>query len=179
MDCEYRQRLNAFHDGELPELEARLMRRHVETCAACASELAEMREVSRAFDAFASRDLSKIGYARAHRAADDAAKAATKSSSAVLHVAGLLTTMAASVLIVASAWLWDAPAPPTPVVDPRMLVVAPRPAPEWERVAMTLDVRSLPEFVADPLDRSMLADVRSVGAADADVAEWMLQNLSR
>ena len=88
-------------------------------------------------------------------------------------VAGILTGLAASVLVVASAWLWEAPAPAT---GRARVVFAPAPAAEWERVAMTLDAGPLngvpgPPAGTDFPGRTVLADAR--------LADWMLQNLSR
>jgi hypothetical protein len=76
----------------------------------------------------------------------------------------VLTALAASVLVIASAWLWDAPP-----ADALPAPVAVMPAPEWERVAMTLDTEPLPGLGPDVPGRTVLADAR--------LAEWMLQNL--
>ena len=56
MDCEYRTRLDAFHDGELPPAAAREVERHLETCPVCAAELAEIREVADSFGGMAQGD---------------------------------------------------------------------------------------------------------------------------
>jgi anti-sigma factor RsiW len=165
MDCEYRERLNAFHDGELSPPAVRELSRHLETCPACAMELAEIREIARAFSDLAAEDISPAGVARAHEAAD---AAASELGSPVLRIMGLLAGLAASVLVIASAWLWAGPAPEPP--QPQV-VLLPAPTPEWERVAMTMEVGPLTGETPDIPGRPMLADAR--------LADWMLQNLSR
>jgi anti-sigma factor RsiW len=171
MDCEYRQRLSAYHDGELPGAAMREMDLHVETCVACAAELEEIREVSRSFSEMAAEDLSSAAMARAHAVAEGAA---AELGSPVLRVAGLLTALAASVLLVGSAWLRE---PPAGDGQPSKVAVAPAPAPEWERVAMTLDAGPIPiiQDTPDTPGRIILADA----GRDARFANWVLQNLHR
>jgi anti-sigma factor RsiW len=171
MECKYRERLSAFHDGELPEAAARELERHVAECAACAAELAEMRELSRSFADLGREDMTPSGLARAHQAAD---AAADDLASPVLRVAALLTAVAASVLLIGSAWLSEVPTGgPRP---PQLLAVMPAPAPEWERVAMTLDASPLTGEVPGTSAGLVLA---TAPPADARLADWMLQNLSR
>jgi anti-sigma factor RsiW len=53
MDCrESRERLTAFHDGELPPAEAETMAQHVASCPACASELDDLRGTVALLDAW-------------------------------------------------------------------------------------------------------------------------------
>ena len=172
MDCQHRARLSAFYDGELPGHAAREVRLHVETCPWCAAELEEIRELSGAFRELAEERPPVAVLRRAREAADAAADAAARvavdarrAGPPVLRVAGALTALAASVLVIASAWLSDAP-PPNPL-PPAAVSVAPAPA--WERVAMTLNAGPLPGEITDDPGRTALADAR--------LANWMLQNL--
>ena len=81
-----------------------------------------------------------------------------------------MAALAASVLVVASAWLWALPGqggrPP-----PRLATRAPAlaPAAEWERLAMNLEAEPLPGEAPQSPERQMLADAR--------LAEWVLRNL--
>jgi anti-sigma factor RsiW len=165
MDCQYRVRLDAYHDGELPANAARELERHLETCPACEAELAEMRELSRSFGLFASECMSRASLERAHGLAE---AAGYELRSPVLRIAGLLTGLAASVLVISSAWLWLAPAGD---IRPSQVVVAPARMPEWERVAMTMEARPLPGETPETHAGPMLADAR--------LADWMLQNLGK
>src|SRR5689334_9013498 len=96
MDCEYRTRLSAFHDGELCGRAAREVRLHLVTCAWCAAELSEIREVSRSFGRLAAERVPPGLFRRGHEAAEAAARGASSGSnsgsrSRVLRVAGVLT----------------------------------------------------------------------------------------
>ena len=75
----------------------------------------------------------------------------------------LLGTLAASVLIISSAWLMELS---QPVASPTIVLT--RPAQPWERMAMTLR--------AEPLLPQQ--DDNIAQFADAELAEWMLQRLS-
>jgi anti-sigma factor RsiW len=166
MDCDYRVCLDAFQDGELEEAAAREVERHLESCPACAEEMAEIREVSRSFGPMARDMMSRAALARAHAAAE---AAASELASPLPRVAGLLTGLAASVLVVVSAWLWEAPV--VRVQPPQVEVASSAPAAEWERVAMTLDAAPSAGEAPDVTPRPTLADAR--------LADWMLRNLSR
>jgi anti-sigma factor RsiW len=169
MDCKYRELLNAYHDGELRPDAIMQLELHLKSCQSCAAELAEISEVSQAFAGFAREPLSADALAEAHANADSAV---SDSPSPVLRMAGLLTALAASILIIASAWLREMPAPD---LGSQQITVAPSPMPEWERVAMTLDTGPLSEETPQP-GQPVLAEVRP---AEARLADWMLQNLSR
>jgi anti-sigma factor RsiW len=181
MDCPHRKRLDAYHDGELGDAETRDLERHLETCTSCAAELDEIHKVSEAFAGLVPTDVSPGAMARAHAAAEDAFEqaAAAEGRRLLVRVAGVLTGLAASVLVVASAWLLEPPAAPTGNVD---VAVAPRPArgpaAEWERIAMTLDAGPLLSDSPDAPGRLALAAVASDGD-EGRVADWMLRSLNR
>jgi anti-sigma factor RsiW len=164
MNCLYGASLDAYYDGELSADAAQELEEHVATCPACLADLEEIREVSRAFEKLGAEGPSASALTRAHQAAESAVAGAP---SPVLRVAGTLASLAASVLVIASAWLWESSGE---VVQPRPVsVTLPAPVPEWERVAMTLEPGPLPEGVPDSPERQMLADVRC--------ADWMLRNM--
>ena len=160
-DCRFQSRLNAFHDGELDEASARQFEMHLKSCATCPAELESLREVSRQFRQLPDTTISPARVSRIHAAVDEANEPAN-----ILRLAGLLSGLAASVLIVATAWMFESP---TPARAPRLLVIGNPPAAEWEHVATTLEVRPLPQENWPAQRTPMLADART--------ADWMLRNL--
>ncbi|MDB5292633.1 MAG: hypothetical protein JWL69_3874 [Phycisphaerales bacterium] len=44
--CEYSLRVNAYHDGELPDAQRREVEEHLAACPACAAELEQLRGFS-------------------------------------------------------------------------------------------------------------------------------------
>lgn len=183
MDCPHRHRLNAYHDAELDDAESRALERHLATCTACTAELEEIRDLSRLFAGLAESEISQAAMTRAHASADHASEQAESTAQGrrlLVRVAGALTAVAASVLVVASAWLVVPPATPTPIGH---LAVGPRPAPapaaEWERIAMTLDAGPLLTDSPVAPGRIALAAAVSDSGDDMRVAEWMIRNLSR
>ena len=94
-----------------------------------------------------------------HQAIDDQ----PQPQANLLWIGGILSGLAASALIIASAWLMETPtpkAPPTPVA-----LMAEHGS--WEQVAVS--DRGLQELPSGLWDQPMLADART--------AEWMVQNL--
>src|SRR3954464_7322427 len=49
VDCEFRVRLDAYHDGELSPAERSDLQAHLQGCPSCAAELAAIRTISGAF----------------------------------------------------------------------------------------------------------------------------------
>jgi anti-sigma factor RsiW len=170
--CEFNSRLDAFHDRELDATAAAAVAEHVRHCPACADALEQLQRVSTLFshdrEESAAAEVSAAEILSIHAAVDR--QIAGRSLSPVdrnfWRTAGMLSALAASVLIIASAWLWE-----TPAARPHSGAVASA-GPAWERVATTLDVDPLPQVNADPLiDRSAVAD------AHMDVTDWMLAKL--
>lgn len=154
-DCEFRSRVAALYDGELDPPDSNEVERHVETCVACAAELHRLRQVGRMFDAIADEPLSDAAVARIHRAVD---QADVEAPLGILRIALVLTALAASVVVIGSAWLWEAPAAGTPIRP--TVSIRRSAASDWERVAVTLDPGPLPQTSYDPGDRTRLADLR-------------------
>lgn len=165
-DCEYRSRLDAFHDGELDAPAHERFERHLASCSACAAEVRELRRVARMFDAMAEEPMSVSALARVHRAVD---QVEDEPPLGILRIAAVLTALAASVLVIGSAWLYEAPG--TGTQPPRVVVYHPQPTAAWERVALTLEPDRLPRTAWEVGDRTRLAE------ADARLAHWMLDNL--
>jgi hypothetical protein len=162
MECTNLHRLSALHDGQLSNVEAEALRAHVRECSQCAAALDDMSNLSLWFDDLRYCSMSTVGMMRAHCAANEAADA-NGSRYATIRIAGLLTGLAASIAVIAAAWMFDDARPAAP---PAAIVARVAVASEWERIAITLDVG--PAAVDDqPL------------LADAAVADWMVRNLNR
>lgn len=108
LQCEFQQRLNAYHDGELDERARREVEAHAHACEGCAAQLAAMRQLSglirsgararAAADAPRPEEL-----ARMHGAVSRVAREARDRP--LLRIAGGLSAVAASVLIISGVWL--------------------------------------------------------------------------
>ena len=176
MECDQTQRLNAFHDGELSARDAAEVVRHLEACSACRAELETLQRMSRVFAALPTPSISAAALSRAHAlvdrvaSLDSMADAEPAVDSSVRRMAFALTSLAASILIIATAWMFVGD-PGETNAQPQIAIVQ---QPQWERVAMTLraDRFDLPE--GSPTQ--MLADASS---NDARVADWMIRSLSR
>ena len=66
--CEKSPRLDAYHDGELPQGACREMEAHLAACAACAAELQEIRALSQALRSAPLPDLSQDARQRLNHA---------------------------------------------------------------------------------------------------------------
>ncbi len=169
--CGTEFRLDAYHDGELDAEERSRVAEHVQGCAACAEALEQMRRMTLLLGGerhSATEDVSQDEIARLHAAVDrEANRSAFQIDRSFWRTAVVLSGLAASVLIIASAWLMETPAPRTHVATQPIGPEAP-----WERYAMTLRADPLPYAgpEANP-DQSALAD------AHANMTSWMLDNL--
>ena len=164
-DCPYRSRLDAYHDGELDADAQEQFQSHLMACAACAAELRQMQRVSGLFNEMADEPMSGAAVARVHDAVD---AVEDEPSLGIGRIAAVLTALAASVLIVGSAWLWDAPGRPvrSPLVAGRIV-----PTPAWERVAMTLRTDPLARTPWEVNDRTRLA-------YENRLTRWMVRDLT-
>ena len=162
-DCEFHLHLSAYHDRELDAETSRRIESHLAVCPACLAELAGMRDlstrISAAVDGGRTGEIAPRESARIHLAVDRAGEDAPLSMP-LLRTAGLLTALAASILIISGVWLLE-----TRTAQGDMAVRVPvgqsvALAPDWERVATTLR--------ADPRagENSMFYAI-----------DWMLNNL--
>jgi anti-sigma factor RsiW len=158
------QLLSAFADGELPAGDTARVEAHVRECAACAMNLARIRESSRLLREYPFEDLTGDELRLAHDAIDAAA------DRPVLRLGFTLGVIAASVLVVSCAWLIELRAPRRQARDTTMSVATSAQVPQWERMAMTLR--------ADPLPHPNEDTTRFAGAQPAvEHADWMLTGL--
>ncbi len=162
--CEFLPRIDAYHDGELDSASAAEVEQHLTLCAICQSELRELRELSSLAKNIGSSGVSPVGMARIHRAIDDE----QESAPSVLRIAGMLTGLAASILIIGSAWLWETP---PAHANGRDIIVISSPEQPAMNLAMNLEpALPLPRSPWEVQDQQMIADAR--------LADWMVEGLS-
>ena len=100
-ECEYGQRLSAYHDGEVTPKERQAIEDHLGGCPACAAELKRLRRLSGAFASSGRPQLSPEAAARLHRTVDRLSMADLERT------ARTLLAVAASILVVCGVWLWQ------------------------------------------------------------------------
>lgn len=105
-ECPSNSILQAYHDGQTSAERTREAERHVATCAACAAELARLRDLSALFHGARPEPIRPGELARLHEALDEAADGQDRR---VLRLAVGLSAVAASILIISTAWLYDGP----------------------------------------------------------------------
>ncbi len=160
--CDFQSRLGAYHDGELDPATAVRVEQHLAGCESCRAELQDLRELSALAKTVGAEGMSPIGIARVHQSVD------AESGSSVLRIAGLLTGLAASVLVIGSAWLWETPE--TRTRGQEIVVIDPVGEPNMT-LAMTLaPTAPLPHSPWEVRDQQMLADAR--------LADWMVEGLT-
>lgn len=163
--CISQPQLEAFHDGELNPSQAKAVAEHLQSCTRCSAELAEIRRISALMagdHSIDSQEMTDIELERLHVAVDQVI-ARTRRMSEPFPMLKALTMLAASLLIIGMAWLAEVPAA-KPIPQPAMLAGAP----EWEKVAMTLQV--------DP-PAPGIGTTGMAAKENEDLAGWLLQNL--
>lgn len=150
------QLLSAYLDDELDAANRARVEEHVVSCPTCAAELKSLRDASQLMSQVTVQPLSRQELDRLHDAIDASA------DQSILRLGLTIGALAASVLVISCVWLAQ-------LTAPAQIRVASTPAPAWERMAMTLR----PEPLV-PLD-----DRGAVQLADAQLADWMLLNLSQ
>jgi len=159
--CPFQSRLSAYHDGELDAATAAQVEAHLPACDACRAELEEIAELSALANQIGAEGISQSALKNIHRSLD------AEQRLSILRVAGVLTALAASVLIVGLVWLREIP---TSHSMPSQIVVPTRDSQAWENVALNFQVDPLPH------DRWEVRDPQ--GLADARVVDWMLRGLN-
>jgi len=165
--CISQPQLEAFHDGELDPSAAKVVAEHLQSCARCTAELAEIRRISSLLSGASagkgdSSEMTDIELDRLHVAIDQVISRSRRETEP-FPLLKALTALAASMLIIGMAWLAEVPVA-KPIVQPTMLAGAP----DWEKVAMTLQV--------DP-PAPGIGTTGMAARQDEDLAGWLLQNL--
>jgi hypothetical protein len=190
-DCSFHPQINAYHDGELDGATARLVSEHLSTCAACREELAVVEGISRLFVAKTHSQMLPLELARLHQRLDGAADRGVGKRPAemdFLRTAGMLSALAASIMVISGVWLAEFPSRHAAALSPGVAVVPasdrislPANIPDWERTALRLRVEPLPVMDNSPQNNQIgLADAGSIGDSlvDSQVADWMVANLT-
>ena len=156
-ECPFQSRLSALHDGELDAETSRRLEDHLASCESCKDTLAGIRAVSRLLNTPGTGRLSQMGLARLHATADAASK-----RRGIFPLARTIIAVAASILIIAGAWLTEMP---TTTAGRAGVVIHPQPKAEWERLASGEKLN---------LPRGMGNDT---GMARARFSDWMVDSL--
>ena len=193
--CVFHPQISAYHDGELDSQAATRFADHLAQCPACSEELASLEKISALFSELPQKRMYPIELARLHTNLDKAA-ASRPAESDFLRTAGLLSALAASILIISSVWLLEIPSrhgvPLSPGGTPlpaSEFTGLPPNTPDWERTALTLQVEPFPlneGGTALPgenqgIPQVGLADAHSMSdnSVDAQMADWMVNGLGR
>jgi anti-sigma factor RsiW len=153
--CSYQSSLDAYHDGQSPSELAREIEQHLPACAACSAELGRLLELSQLLRTARPEAIHADELARVHQAVEGV------EDRGVIRLVTGLSAVAASILIISGAWLYDGPRPNT------MQIARPTvPEQTWERMAS-----------AGQID--VPVDVPQVGTAlddrtQRDTADWMV-----
>ena len=150
LQCPYKSCLDRYHDGELARDVSRDLERHLLVCEDCVQDLRAIRETSRALAQWQPQAMRPDELKRIHAGLD------RQEDQSLYRFGVAMAAIAASVLIVSTAWLYDVPRPAVPVVSR-----IEQPEPGWERLAATLQVEP-------PVDSPQ------TGLADRDTADWMI-----
>jgi anti-sigma factor RsiW len=154
-DCDL-QLLSAYIDGELLPADRDHLEAHLRNCPDCARELDQLRDISGSLRAYDFQELDARELSRVHQAIDQAA------DQPILRIGLALSAIAASILVVGSAWLVELPSRSTIASTPA-LSSAP-----WEQMAMTLSPGPLVQSGGDEIQ-----------LARADFTDWMLDSLRK
>jgi anti-sigma factor RsiW len=168
-ECPFQSRLSAFHDHELDAETAEKLESHLAGCPACNEQLLGIRAVSRLFREAPSGRMSQFGVSRLHAVAETAAKRRD-----VFPMFKMLTAVAASIFVIAGAWLVESPGQTQgthPVVlDPMV------DAPIWEKLA-TGGRLELPREMGQPSDVAKGPD--SQDRSRLHFQDWMIESLKQ
>ena len=134
-ECSFQLLIDAFHDRESDRDTTAKVERHFAECTVCAAYLASLRDLSaRISIAAGSHGMNQTETARLHQAVTNAGHDESVSLP-LFRTMGLLTALAASVLVVCGVWLLDTKSPDFNAALSGNASMAL--APEWERVATT------------------------------------------
>lgn len=121
-----KDRLGAYHDGELSETEAAEVEAHVRQCPPCAQELKQLRRLSLVLGRIELPEPSQQLMARLHDAVESEGEDVL-----VLRFVRRVTSVAAAVLIAGAVWLVAAQQSTTPGTTIATGTM------DWETVATT------------------------------------------
>jgi anti-sigma factor RsiW len=141
--CEYTNRIEAYHDGEVVGDARAAIEAHLLSCNGCSAELARLDALSSLLAKSIQPKLSQMSLHRLHRQVDAA------MDSGLLRLGWTMSGIAAGLLLVASVWMTRVkPAAPTEAA-----------APPWVGVSLVADTDpNVREAAATPAAQWYLAD---------------------
>src|SRR5258706_4804707 len=103
-ECDFHPQLDAYHDRELNAEARQRFEEHLKECPTCSRELSAMRAISARIESALPHDIDATESSRIHAVVDRVADEQPESLP-LLRTAGLLSALAASVLIIGGVWL--------------------------------------------------------------------------
>lgn len=122
LECSYQTSLASYYDGQAGPERAREVESHLLTCAPCSAELKRLAQLSELLRTVRPEGIRPDELARVHEAVEGV------EDRGVIRMVFGLSAVAASILIISTAWLYDAPQAPSGPVH----VSVEQP---WERIA--------------------------------------------
>lgn len=139
-ECPFLPMVGQYCDDELEPSVRRQFKLHLEHCPACTEQVGQVQGLSELFGSARTLQPRADVLERLHdRISADGDFAGRRRISDALPMARMLLALAASVLIVAGAWMLDGRGAPT-VSSPVPIAQRLAEAPAWERTALTLEV---------------------------------------
>lgn len=124
LECSYQTSLESYHDGQAGPERAREVESHLPTCAACSAELKRLEQLSELLHDARPEGIRPDELARVHEAVESV------EDRGIIRLMAGLSAVAASILIISTAWLYDAPQGPSRPIAPGSVAEQP-----WERMA--------------------------------------------
>jgi anti-sigma factor RsiW len=143
-NCEFDEKIAAYHDGELDAQERAAVEAHLAQCAGCRQSLDQLRAMSGLLVSVEQPRLSQIARYRLHQ------KVGAAMERGLLRLAWTMSGIAASVLLLASVWLMR--------VNANAITQAPAEAPPWVSVALASSRDPVVRDAASPAAQWYLAD---------------------
>jgi anti-sigma factor RsiW len=150
-NCEFENKIEAYHDGELNASDRALVESHLPQCGDCRRALAQLQAMSTLFASSEQPRLSQMSRYRLHQ------KVNAAMERGLLRFAWTMSGIAASVLLLGSAWLMR--------VNDNSVAQAPAEAPPWVSVALATN--------RDPVVRDANSPAAQWYLADASGSEGM------
>jgi anti-sigma factor RsiW len=98
-ECQYAQRISAYHDGELPGPSRAALEEHLGGCPLCAAELSRLRKMSQLIRATDRPEMPAEALERLHRMVD------LEPKIVLVRMAEVFAAVAAVILLFSCAWL--------------------------------------------------------------------------
>jgi anti-sigma factor RsiW len=151
-NCGFENKIAAYHDGELDAAQRANVEMHLSQCEDCRRALSELRAMAGLLATSEQPRLSQISRFRLHRSVDAAME------QGLLRLAWMMSGIAASVLLLGSAWLMK--------VNDSAQAQAPAEAPPWVSVSLASSRDPVVRDAASPAAQWYLADATPTDGMD-------------